>query len=339
VSELNEVSGSQSVSAGDPESIELRVKFDSSDSMRSRKLYGNGRMQVKVQVLVSGYDVNGDRVVVPAPVIKTVELIHYNTGKPLRDGWSASTVQGRYTLEAPVVPDETPSSDNTSDDIQPQVRTFWVSSSGTGTTQIAARISLKETIIRSNGTGLLSYQDSSVTLEAQAPMTYSIEQFRWMSFRRGNEEPGNRIWNYYLGLYPQGQQVKLVDWSASGEGGDVVFTRGNKLNATTTNYLEGILVRPEKREATVFLPFDGNSIAYTFYPDAITTKNKSYHVRVNDRDGELTVVQALSEYSNLTPKNSADGIFRFSAFDQYGSEHKLAIRTNSEERSFTLERG
>ncbi|UQS12712.1 hypothetical protein [Pseudomonas sp. HS6] len=340
MNEVNEPVAEQSSFSRALDSIDLKVKFDSGASARSKVLFGNGRMQVKVQVLVSGYDESGDYISVPADVLNTVELIHYNTGKTLRDGWNASTEQGRFTLEAPVSADSMDASDDESEQqVQPQVRTFWVSSAGVGTSQVAARISLNGTIIRSNGTGLSGRHDSSVTLEAQLPVTYSVDQFRWTSTRRGNEEPGNRIRNYYLGLYPQGQQIKLVDWSSSYGTDNVEFVRGNKLYATKTNYLSGFLVRPDKREMSLSLPYDGDPIAYTFFPDAITTKTKHYVVRVNDRDGELTVVQALSEYSDLSRKSIADGTFNFSIYDQYGTEHKLAIRTDAEERSFTLGRG
>ncbi|HEX4551418.1 hypothetical protein [Pseudomonas sp.] len=340
MNEYREASQGQLNVSGPLHDIKLNVKFDSAASVRNKVLYGNGRMQVKVQVLVSGFDEGGNQVSVPSSVLDTVAMIHYNTGKTLRDGWSASAEQGRYTLEAPVSADPVElSGHEPENDVQPHVRTFWVSSAGVGTTQIAARILLNGTAIRSNGTGLSGRQDSSITVEAQLPITYAIEQFRWMSVRRGNEEPGNRIWNYYLGLYPQGQQIKLVDWSSSHPEGDVVFTRGNKLYAWKTNHLLGIMVRPHKPEISLSLPFDGDSIAYTLFPDALSNKRKSYSVRVNDRDGELSVVQALSEYSDLTPKTGADGKFGFSVYDQYGTEHKLAIRTDTQERSFTLERG
>jgi len=343
MSELNEVSGNQLIHPERLDNIDLKVKFDSSSLTRSKVLYGNGRMQVKVQVLVSGYDGNGDRILVPAEVMNTVELIHYNTGRTLRDGWSASTEQGRFTLEAPVIQDAAqPSDDEPDDGIHPQVRTFWVSSSGSGTTQIAASVSLNGATIRSNGTGLSGFQDSSVTLDAQVPVTYSVEQFRWTSNRRGNEEPGNRIWNYYLGLVYQGQQIKLVDWVSSKGTDDVKFAYGNWIYASKTNYLKGILVRPNKTDVTVALPVNDNTfVNYIFRDHALdsSAKTKEYVVRVNDRHGELTVVQALSEFAYTAAESSADGVFPFLAIDQYGTEHKLAIRTNSEKREFFLERG
>lgn len=242
----------------------FKVKFDASDSSRSKSLYGNGRMQVKVQVLVSGVDTSGDGIHLPADIMDSIELIHYNTGKTLRDGWAASTEQGRFTLEAQTSFPATgvDDADVEDDSVHPQVRTFWVSSSVAGTTQIGARLTLNGVRVLSNGNTLSSVHDSSVTIEAQTPPAYAIEQFRWYQTRRGNEEPGNRIWNYYLGLYPQGQQIKLVDWVADGVGvgDDHVIASGNKLNESKTNYVRVTFVPPERSVLGVSLPFNGGGL-------------------------------------------------------------------------------
>ncbi|WP_322845698.1 hypothetical protein [Pseudomonas sp. B33.4] len=320
----------------------FKVKFDASDSTRSKTLFGNGRMQVKVQVLVSGVDTDGNAMHVPADVMESIELIHYSTGKTLGDGWAASTVQGRFTLESRPSPTagEVHDDDLESDSVHPQVRTFWVSSSGAGTTQIGARLSLNGERILSNGTTLSSVQDSSVTIEAQSPAAYSIDAFRWYQTRRGDELPGNRIWTYRLGLYPRGDQIKLVDWVVDGLNDRVNyrFAGGNRLNETKTNYMECILVRPEKSEVTVTLPINGDPFVFAFTADAQTWSHEHYHVRIQS-DGELTVVQALSEYSESTKASKYGKVLYFLAIDEYGTEHKLAIRVNFYERNLYLERG
>jgi len=67
--------------------------------------------------------------------------------------------------------------------------------------------------------------------------------------------------------------------------------------------------------------------------------SKEYLVRVGDRHGELTIMQAISEYAYNYAKYTVDEAFHFSAIDQYGSEHKLAIRTDATQGLFMLERG
>lgn len=321
----------------------FRVKFDASDNSHDKTLFGNGRMQVKVQVLVSGVDANGNAIHIPSNVMESIELVHYNTGKTLRDGWTASTEQGRYTVEVPGSFNNPNVDDEESEDdsVHPQVRTFWVSSAVAGTTQVAARLLLNGVKVLSNGTTLSSVHDSSVTLEAKTPATYAVELFRWYQTRRGNEHYGNRIFNYYLGLYPHGQQIKLVDWLVDGVGGvDHLFAGGNKLNEPRTNYMEVFLARPETKTILVSLPAKGDPFAYAFLPDAPSWSDENYDVKVNDHDGELTVVQALSEYSITTADRSKfGGTLHFIAIDEYGTEHKLAIRVNFYERNLYLQRG
>ncbi|MCL9798694.1 hypothetical protein [Pseudomonas sp. AKS31] len=320
----------------------MKVKFDASDSTRSRSLFGNGRMQVKVQVLVSGIDLDGNAMHVPAEVMESIELIHYSTGKTLRDGWVASTEQGRFTIEArpSLTAGEDHDDDLENDGVHPQVRTFWVSSSSAGTTQIGARLSLNGERILSNGTTLSSVHDSSVTIEAQPPSAYSMEAFRWYQTRRGDELPGNRIWSHRLGLYPGGQQIKLVDWVVDGvdKGTDHDFAGGNRLNEIRTNFMKVILVRPEAHKVTVSLPANGDPFVFAFFSDAHTWNDESYSVRIQS-DGELTVVQALSEYSKIGKEFKYGDKLYFLAIDEHGTEHKLAIRVNFYERNLYLERG
>lgn len=345
MNEITEEAQGRPVKAGAFDSLTLlKVKFDAAESTRSKELFGNGRMQVKVQVLVAGADANGNAVHVPTEVMDSIKLVHYLTGQSLADGWEASNEQGRFTLESHYNGNTVLDTDD-DDSVHPQVRTFWVSSAGAGETQIAARLTVNQQIIRSNGTTLSSVHDSSVTLIAKEPVAYSIDSFRWQQVRRGNEEPGNRIWNYYLGLYPQGgQQIKLVDWATQGVRGVREFARGNKLRAWKTNHLQGIFVLPEQKTQTVLLPYGGQllSDALSFAAQGwiyLSVEKKSYSVKVNDRDGELTVVQALSESSTIEPESKNGEMFHFQAIDQYGTEHKLAIRTDFEERSFSLARG
>jgi hypothetical protein len=320
----------------------IKVKFDASDSARSKLLFANGRMQVKVQVLVSGIDTNGDAMYVPADVMESIELIHYSTGKALRDGWVASAVQGRYTIESPPAPTggEVHDDDLENDSVHPQVRTFWVSSSSAGTIQIGARLLLNGERILSNGATLFSVHDSSVTIEATTPAAYSLEAFRWYQTRRGDESPGNRIWNYRLGLYPQGQQIKLVDWIVAGvnQGVDHDFAGGNRLNEYKTNYMKVILVRAGGPSVGVSLPDRGEPFVFTFTADA-QTWNSQYYTVTTQSDGELTVVQALSEYSTEAKKFKYGNKLHFLAIDQHGTEHKLAIRVDFHERNLYLERG
>lgn len=329
----------QSDQSGAAESIgSLAVKFDAGGFSRNKVLYANGRMQVKVQVVVSGLDRDGDVVAVSDEVMESIRLIHYDSGKTLRNGWRASAEQGRFTLA--VAHTSTVAEDEGDEDSsgQRRVRTFWVSSENVETIQIGASLKFDNTIIRSNGTTLSSRHDSSVSVEAILPVTYAVEQFRWQDVWSDGGFRNQRIYKYYLGLYPNLQQVKLVDWIAEDSVKNVVFAFGNKINAWNAAFQAGIMVRPDRQSLDVSLPFT-DVVGST--PDSIRDiyHEKDYEVRVNDRVGELTVVQLLSPAARDQPPVDRSEVFRFTALDQFGTEHKLAIRTDFKERSFRLERG
>jgi hypothetical protein len=331
----------QSVESVAAESIgSFAVKFDAGASSRSKVLYANGRMQVKVQVVVAGVDRDGNVVAVSDEVMESIRLVHYDSGKILRDGWRASAEQGRFTLAvartATDMDDENDGDEGSAG--QRRVRTFWVSSENVETIQIGASIKFDNTIIRSNGTTLSSMHDSSISIEAILPVTYAVEQFRWEDVWYDGGFKNQRIYKYYLGLYPHAQQVKLVDWIAEGSDKNVVFAFGNKTKGWNAAFQAGIMVRPDRQSIDVSLPFT-DSVGWT--PDSIRDiyHEKDYEVRVNDRIGELTVVQLLSPAARDQPPVDRSEVFRFTALDQFGTEHKLAIRTDFKERSFRLERG
>ncbi|OOH82890.1 hypothetical protein BOW65_01930 [Pseudomonas koreensis] len=339
MSEEHIASQDQSHEAGAAESIgSIAVKFDAGASSRNKVLYANGRMQVKVQVVVTGLDRDGNVVAVSDEVMESIRLIHYDSGKTLRNGWRASTEQGRFTLA--VAHSTTVVEDDGDEDLsgQRRVRAFWVSSENVETVQIGASIKFDNTVIRSNGTTLSSRHDSSISLEAILPVTYAIEQFRWENVWYEGGFKNQRIYKYYLGLYPNAQQVKLVEWIAEGSDDSVVFAFGNKVDGWKAAFQAGVLIHPDLHTFNLSLPFiEASGVV----PEAIRYiyHEKDYKVEVNDRIGELTVVQALSPGVRNQPPVDRSEIFRFTALDQFGTKHELAIRTNFKERSFMLERG
>jgi hypothetical protein len=339
MSEILNATPDRSDESGVADSIgSFTVKFDADASSRSKVLYANGRMQVKVQVVVTGLDRDGNVVAVSDEVMESIRLIHYDSGKTLRNGWRASTEQGRFTLAVAHTATVTEDDGNEDPSGPRRVRTFWVSSENVETIQIGASIKFDNTVIRSNGTTLSSRHDSSISLEAVLPVTYAIEQFRWENVWYDGGFKNQRIYKYYLGLYPHAQQVKLVDWIAGDSDDNVVFAFGNDVDGWNAAFQAGILIRPDRHTFNMSLPFveasgvTPESISFIYH-------EKDYEVKVNDRIGELTVVQALSPAARNQPRVDRSEVFRFTVLDQYGTEHALAIRTDFKERSFRLERG
>jgi hypothetical protein len=129
-----------------------------------------------------------------------------------------------------------------------------------------------------------------------------------------------------------------VEWIAEGSDDSVVFAFGNKVDGWKAAFQAGVLIHPDLHTFNLSLPFiEASGVV----PEAIRYiyHEKDYKVEVNDRIGELTVVQALSPGVRNQPPVDRSEIFRFTALDQFGTKHELAIRTNFKERSFRLERG
>ncbi|MFG6204661.1 hypothetical protein [Pseudomonas retamae] len=322
----------------------FEVTLGGDASTLSKALYGNGRMQVKVQVLVSGVDVSGNYAVIPDTVFESIELVHYHTGKPLQDGWRATVEQGEFTSEGASARTAMNSTATVvaSESIQRQVRTLWVSAEGAATTRIAARIFFNGRFIYTNSSSLFSMHDSSVTIESQAPPRYAIENFRWEPVIRGDEKSGHKIFNYYLGLYVQGQQIKLVDWVKDNQTGSIEFAYGNHINGYVggekLDALKGVLVRPDRRKIGVVLPLLTGRV--TARDPVRSYSVAQYTVRVNDRDGELTAVVSWSrDFWRNQQASLHEGVFHFKALDQFGTEHQLAIRSVVKDGIFKLEQG
>jgi hypothetical protein len=192
------------------------VKFDADSAIRNKSLYGNGQMQVRVLVLISGKDKDENVVPLPASVLNSVCPIYYNGGQPLSGNWFVWGVENDYLHELPSTTrsyhSALPETKTGSPSQQlPHVLEFWISSEIVGTTQIGAKVVLNGETIRTNNTGEHKF-DSSVTLNALLPLVYPIDYFSLQTVRVENApslSPMNKI---YLSLSPPGRGVQLRRW-------------------------------------------------------------------------------------------------------------------------------
>lgn len=175
----------------------LEVKFDASSSERQKALYANGRMQVKVLVLISGLDESANKVALPASVLSSVRLIHYNGGEPLSDGWSSTTEKNEYAHELPGRFSRMAMSQDEQEDKRHHVLSFWVSTQHVASTQIAAEVTIDGKVFRSNKADD-TYIDSSVTLTGIAPLTYAFNNFIVEPHRVADP----CIFVHHIGLFP-----------------------------------------------------------------------------------------------------------------------------------------
>ncbi|MFJ7315354.1 hypothetical protein ACIQVE_21855 [Pseudomonas sp. NPDC098747] len=300
----------------------VEVGFDNDPNIRTKSLYANGRMQVQVIVLMTVADDNGEPVEMPPEVLASVKLVHYNGGENLKNGWGAVDTENEYLHDLPGTASLARASAHHSSTVANAVPrsfakkiVFWVSASAVGSTRIAAQVKIGGTVFTTNGT-LPGRHDKSVTLTALLPNAYSGVNFHFDMVHGGKPWDGVRIHKYYVGLYPirdGGVQTKLLNWSSANNaaGASVEFFQVfNQDKYKNLPHAVGFMVDKSIKE------FSWASLA----------NGGRYKTAVNERDGMLTIVQMTVNYAGRDSNKQA--VFPFSAFDAYGTEHRLRIRTD-----------
>jgi hypothetical protein len=310
----------------------FNVSFDAPSSTQSKSLYANGNMQVRILVTLRGKDKDGKSVPLTPSIYHTVRLINYRTGEVLQGNWQVSDRPNQFWYamsgsDAAPAPLESVEPDIT-------VLEYWVSSSVVDTVHIGAAVILNDRIIRTNNTTVGDKHDSSVMLVAEAPVTYAIEDFK-LERVRSEGRWSHEIFHCYLGLYPGGRQLRLVDWSAADDGHHHRLTRsvfeayGGFIDNDYRWYVSCKLAAVKDKEVFLVLP-----------PEKGERIDEVYYVKVNDRDGELSIVRGVGEsFSSDTYVRKET--FNFTAYDVYGTAHKLRVRPDFDKRpaDFILERG
>lgn len=307
----------------------IEVKLDGTRSAQHKVLYANGRMQVRVLVLLHGIDSNGDGVSLHGhPALQSLRLIAYNGARPLEGDWSVSIQENRYAHEMSggetrltEVPHFT--DNRISDPSDPvQIFQFWVSASRPGILEVAAEIFINNVLLRSNGIGF----DSSVTLEAIPPKKYNQNCFSLRKYGAFRERvPDERIQSYHLGLYADGRQIHLLDWYSNevalnqndADVGVMVYSSGTiNVNTGGGRSFYGYMAPIYGRTAFVNTP-----LGYVSFS-------------INDVPGLLTLMQRITLHTHEKPAN--EGAFELAVIDEFGTEHWLAIDGDKEARTFIL---
>jgi hypothetical protein len=307
----------------------FEIKFDSSVLVRHKQLYANGRMQIRVLVLISGQDENADGVSLYGhPALETLRLIAYNGGKPLDGSWYVGTQENRFAHdmaggEARVTP-LVPAADNRlsdpADDVQ--VFEFWVSCSTPGTLQIAAEITLNGKTIRTNGQ---DGRDKSVTLEAISPKHYALDCFLLKEERVEERDTfQGYVMQYSLGLYAERRMINLLDWFS----GNIRAQEDDALEFFSSGNL------PETADQRkTFIGY----MAPVYGTYAMLNGPKGYtSVSINQNPGKLSLFNCVSsDYQMGRPEKR--GVFRLFVVDEFGTEHRLLVKANLMERTFSLD--
>ncbi|WP_322845700.1 hypothetical protein [Pseudomonas sp. B33.4] len=307
----------------------IEVKLDSTRSGQHKVLYANGRMQVRVLVLLHGIDNNGDGASLYGhPALKSLRLIAYNGARPLEGDWSVSLQENRYAHEmsggAPRVEEVPRAMDNRiSDDSDPvQIFQLWVSATRPGIMEVAAEIEMDNVVLRSNGVGF----DSSVTLEAIPPKQYPLSSFSFNKYDKKQQRVQyDWIQHYHIGLHADGRQVHLLDWYSS----EVKLDPHDPEDAVQV-YVSGNIPGTQDGRRCFYgymAPIYGLKATFRS-PLGYTT------VPINEVLGQLTLVQYIS--ADLQVARESESAFEFAVIDEFGSEHRLCIDGDKEQRTFIL---
>lgn len=308
----------------------IEVKLDATNHGQHKVLYANGRMQVRVLVLLHGIDNSGDGVSLHGhPALPSLRLIAYNGARPLEGDWSVSIQENRYAhemsggatrlTEVPRVSDNQIS--NAADPVQ--IFQFWVSASRPGIMEVAAEISLNGVVLRSNGVGF----DSSVTLEAIPPKEYSLSSFSLSKYdekrQRGRYDS---IQHYHIALRAEGRQIHLLDWYSSEVKLDP-YDSEEAVQVYVSGNIPGI-----QGSRKVFYGY----MAPIYGVQATFRSPLSYvTVPINKVPGQLTLIQYLSADPQAAREN--ESAFEFAVFDEFGTEHRLCIDGDKERLTFILD--
>ena len=307
----------------------IEVKLDATRSGQHKVLYANGRMQVRVLVLLHGIDNNGDGASLYGhPALQSLRLIAYNGARPLEGGWSVSLQENRYAHEmsggAPRIAEVPRATHNRiSDDSDPvQIFQFWVSASKPGIMEVAAEIVMDGVLLRSNGVGF----DSSVTLEAVPPKNYSLKSFTFSEYGAKQQKVRyDWLQSFHIGLNAEGRQIHLLDWYSS----EVKLDPYDSEDAVQV-YASGNIpgTRDGRRNFYGYMaPIYG--LKATFRSPVGTM-----HAPINNVPGQLTLIQYTS--ADLQVGRESEDAFEFAVIDEFGTEHRLCIDGDKEQRAFIL---
>jgi len=307
----------------------IEVKLDATRSGQHKVLYANGRMQVRVLVLLHGIDNNGDGASLYGhPALQSLRLIAYNGARPLEGDWIVSMQENRYAHEmsggAPRITEIPRTLHNRTSDVSDpvQIFQFWVSASRPGIMEVAAEIVMDGVVLRSNGIGF----DSSVTLEAIPPNKYSLKSFTFSEYG-AKQQKARYDWLqiFHIGLYAEGRQIHLLDWYSS----EVKLDPYDSEDAVKV-YASGNIsdTRDGRRNFYGYMaPIYG--LKATFRSPLGTM-----YTPINNVPGQLTFIQYTS--ADLQAGQKSEGTFEFAVIDEFGTEHRLCIEGDKERRAFIL---
>lgn len=298
----------------------FKVQFDGGAATATKKIYANGNMQVRVNVILAAVDANGRPEILPPSIYNSVRLIDYKTGELLSDGWVADERPNLYAQALYGV-----SADwKAEDPVDPftRIRSFWVSSTVATEIEVGAVVIFNDTVIRTNNTTLRHKFDSRVIIEGDVPVTHELSRFRLSSVVVDDTLPDCVISHFYLNLNVDGRHMDLLGWSDAGGAEHSIFPGSITALEAHGDYDDG---SGRWRSICVFAGVKAEEVVVWLKPVEAMSRGKLFTVPVNDRRGALSIVLGAGrDFSGGTYNSS--GAFYFTAFDVFGTGHRLSLR-------------
>ncbi|MFY0729190.1 hypothetical protein [Pseudomonas sp. NFX15] len=309
----------------------LEMRFEV-PGIESKRIFANGRMQVRVWVIVVAVDEDGTPVPLQYfPELISTRLVRYQDGRPLAQepyagqplpGWNASFMENRYAHE---MPGATNSAGGSAGSAGVPVE-FWVSSSDVGQLQIAAEVTVQGKVYRSNNTinpdG--AKLNNSAVISAERCPGYSPELFSWKSQEVFGAWGGARLFRYDLGLYSGGQQVKLIDWETHQYGESSRWP----VKFCYTGMIASPSIGRSRSFTGVMLPVQATEV------DII-----GFRVPAIQGDGQLTAFKGMPPVYVRSLEEPRLDPFRFQVLDEFGNAHPLSLMVDIQSSEFLLVRG
>lgn len=306
----------------------FEVVFDSAPGTAIKKIYANGRMQARVVVCISCHDSGGKEFRPTPEILETLKLIEYLGGADLGSPWSVSKEPNKYRHEMSGTGVRVRRDIGEFDDKVVRIER-WVSCEQLDEKRIGAAITLPNgRTVKSNNSSP-GGSDSYITLEAIAPVQYGHENFRLTKVEEfsGTERS---IYRWYLGLYIGGAKLPLTGWFSPGfdsnKGAKIYCNPWRSGTWELPQYIVCLIAEYYHKGAVVFLPKDS--------VDHSGRVLENYVVDVNDRPGEISLVQGFSGWGDRSVPALTDP-FAITVLDDFGTGHSFEIVTNPS--SFELE--
>lgn len=324
---MNDQSNKHVISSGIGRIARLSV-FDvklEAPNATTASIYANGRMQVKVEVLIQAVDVQGNPVEIGYfPDLLSVQLINYYTGQALRQdaysgaplqGWNSATQSTPYRHERPGAAVASAALQG----VRAQRLVFWVSSSIVESMRIGAQITLSAGVYRTNKTLTPTGEvfDESVTIQAVPSERYHHDLFVQHTEAVDGYES---VYRRYFSLVVGGRRVRLLKWMRRNntvvENSPVLIAA---VNQSKSNTLEADIVPTHLRN------FRGYGLG-------------GRPIVVNERDGDFMFLYR-SANGQLNPREIVQKPFFFDVVDEYGSVHPLSLQYDPARQNFILRNG